>query len=117
MRMAYDLMIVRLGVSIEAVIFDGHVLTAVGIALQSATPTLFMASTFLIAAFYLEFALVYQYLTFRIEWFCFSIGCTEICIPIPIIEWSDWETIVSYQQLLGPSYENTFLDLTYAVTL
>ena len=117
MRLAYDLMIARLGASISAIIFDGHVTTAVGIALNALTPTLYMTSTFLVASFYLEFALVYQYLTVNIKWVCFKLHCVKICIPIPMPVWTDWETIVSYRQLLGPSYEKTFLDVSYSVTL
>ena len=119
--MAWDLFLVRTGLSLGGIVFEGRILTEAGFNIFSLTPSAFITSSIYFQALAVEFALVYQYYYPTLFWRCWTFRFfrrrRRFCFPFIRFVWSPWKYITYYKKVIGFYYEKVLLNKQFALSL
>ncbi|TNV88019.1 hypothetical protein FGO68_gene134 [Halteria grandinella] len=101
LRIGWDLFVVKFA-------------SVAGVRLFSLQPKIFMNSSIAMTALELRFSLVYQYITLKWGERCWKIRIfrrkIKVCVRFPYLDWSDWQLITQYQQVLGVAAQKVLIN-------
>lgn len=107
---AFDLVIVAIGIIIKAVIFNGELDARASLSVFSTSPTVYLKASALIQALSLEIGVVWRHLTIIIYWICIDLFFFKLCLPLIFFEMSPWKNLFYLNLPFGVEWEKVFFN-------